>query len=1352
MNESSRSPSDPRRETPEPRPRPARNRRLVLVSVIACSMCLVMLGVLIATRARAGAAIYTDGAAIRVLSAAAPLRTVLWEPAQRIPGDSPANGDEYEPRVSADGTTMIFVRGKPGAEQQNADLFSSRLTPSGWSTPSPIDVINSPADELGPELSRDGQRLYFYSDRDGGLGGYDLWSSRRDGDAWLPPVNLGAAVNTAFNEYGPALTPDGSRLFFASNRPRAGEPVPVRDAWNATLRENRSRHDYDLFESRIDIANGIEPAQSHPIAPLNTLADEGAPAISPAGDFLYFSSDRDGGLGGFDVYRVRLVQSGFGAIENIGAAINSAADDMDPALSADGFRLFFSSNRSGPTAAPATPVHPALPATQAGSTPSPNVNPGATPASTETASADSNSPSISPANAPSAPAVAANASPASSTSEPLPFRLWGSVSREVYLDREAPTGPSLSELLGSTWPWLLLLLLLAALAYFLSRLLRSATWRRRFGRLSLLAQCLLVSLGLHMLIAGLMALWRVGTQVGEFLQDHGGGGGTRVVLASIGPAGDAASQIRGAFLTSDSLSTPISFDMPLERPASPSRDAAIEPMVTTAADPVANLETKAMDLARETTRPAPDAPAELSALTTPAVSTSTIAAAAPTATAPDAARAEPVAPRAAIAPSTLEAPPLTVSSAVPSLTNVSSSPPATASIVTRESAANVANPVAERSSGPSTELGTPSLGAVAPATPNAAAAPSIPASIAAGDNPATEPSVESRTGSAIREAALSAGDQRPRLAIAGTTDGAVTPRINTNAPASNSVIDDSSSSLAIPTSAPSRSGGDIASSTQMPLAAPGSIVPAASASPGRIAAALPASAPAADAGATEGAKPPGPRTPAVALGDSLRAGVSTGPRATDMSPVAPGGPDSLKSLSSINPAPSPGTSPGSSPAAIAPGRSEAPPGATDAPGSAPFALRAPAPLGGPAGSPLGDARLPAEEAPVQPKETFAQRKPEVRTEVLEQMGGSKETEKAVALALDWFIAHQESDGRWSGRHFDDKCGKCGDPSEFESDGAMTGIVLLCFLGAGHTHVADGPYKDHVARAMSWLLARQEPTGDLRRGETMYSQTVLTVALCEAIAMTRDPKLTVPTRRAVAFLEANWQAKASRRGEESEKSRNDNTSVLGWQVMAIESARRAGITISNATFDAAGKWLDYVADSRQPGRYSYRPGEAPSAAMTAEAMFVRQLLGSSRDGASMKQSAEFILQSMPRWNGASARTGQPNRGVTRPHSPPANSPSNEAQTYYWYYATLALFQHQGDAWKQWNEALAPALLSNQHQSGPSMGSWDPQDQWSRLGGRLYQTAICTLSLEVYYRYKPNAGAPAADVPSPVPQGP
>ena len=112
--------------------------------------------------------------------------------------------------------------------------------------------------------------------------------------------------------------------------------------------------------------------------------------------------------------------------------------------------------------------------------------------------------------------------------------------------------------------------------------------------------------------------------------------------------------------------------------------------------------------------------------------------------------------------------------------------------------------------------------------------------------------------------------------------------------------------------------------------------------------------------------------------------------------------------------------------------------------------------------------------------------------------------------------------------------------------------------------------------------------------------------------------------------------------------------------------------------------------------------------------MQQLLGHERAEPRMQRSARFILGTPPRWN-------------------------QEAPTYYWYYATLALFQHQGDACRQWNEALAPVLLANQQQDGPGAGSWGPQDRWSRIGGRIYQTAICTLSLEVYYRYRP-AGMP------------
>ncbi|MBX3380366.1 MAG: hypothetical protein KF805_09725, partial [Phycisphaeraceae bacterium] len=130
----------------------------------------------------------------------------------------------------------------------------------------------------------------------------------------------------------------------------------------------------------------------------------------------------------------------------------------------------------------------------------------------------------------------------------------------------------------------------------------------------------------------------------------------------------------------------------------------------------------------------------------------------------------------------------------------------------------------------------------------------------------------------------------------------------------------------------------------------------------------------------------------------------------------------------------------------------------------------------------------------------------------------------------------------------------------------------------------------------------------------------------------------------------------------------------------------------------------------PGRYSYVRGGPASAAMTAEAMFVQQILGHSRDEARMKESAAFILREPPKWDGA-------------------------APTYHWYYATLALFEQQGEAWEKWNRALSPILVENQRRDGSAAGSWDPQDEWSRLGGRLYQTAVCTLSLEVYYRYKP-----------------
>ena len=115
-------------------------------------------------------------------------------------------------------------------------------------------------------------------------------------------------------------------------------------------------------------------------------------------------------------------------------------------------------------------------------------------------------------------------------------------------------------------------------------------------------------------------------------------------------------------------------------------------------------------------------------------------------------------------------------------------------------------------------------------------------------------------------------------------------------------------------------------------------------------------------------------------------------------------------------------------------------------------------------------------------------------------------------------------------------------------------------------------------------------------------------------------------------------------------------------------------------------------------------------MTAEGMFVLQLIGVSSNDARLDAAARHILTQLPSWR-------------ARPN------------TYYWYYATLALFQRHDDSWEQWNRALLAELLPNQRRDASAAGSWNPVGEWSDVGGRVYQTALCTLMLEVYYRYLP-----------------
>ncbi len=355
--------------------------------------------------------------------------------------------------------------------------------------------------------------------------------------------------------------------------------------------------------------------------------------------------------------------------------------------------------------------------------------------------------------------------------------------------------------------------------------------------------------------------------------------------------------------------------------------------------------------------------------------------------------------------------------------------------------------------------------------------------------------------------------------------------------------------------------------------------------------------------------------------------------------------------------------------------------------------------------PLG-LKLPKEVEPVENQ--YAQRAERRREELLETMGGSHQTEEAVDRALRWLADHQSADGHWDGRDFDADCGECGGESEFEVHTAVTGLALLCFLGADHTHTKDGPYRDHIERGIQWLVDQQRRNGDLRGFETLYSHGIATIALSEALGMTGDSRLVRPVERAVRFIHRARNRDVG--GWRYDPGQPGDTSVLGWQVMALRSAQKAGVDVPMESYQAARRWMRKVASPTRPGLYAYQPGREPSETMTAEGMFVQQLLGHRAEEPTMQRSADFILEHLPDWD-------------------------RHANTYFWYYATLSLFQHQGDAWQRWNKAVTRELLGHQVKNGAAAGSWSPEGEWANVGGRVCQTAMCTLMLEVYYRYLP-----------------
>ncbi len=356
---------------------------------------------------------------------------------------------------------------------------------------------------------------------------------------------------------------------------------------------------------------------------------------------------------------------------------------------------------------------------------------------------------------------------------------------------------------------------------------------------------------------------------------------------------------------------------------------------------------------------------------------------------------------------------------------------------------------------------------------------------------------------------------------------------------------------------------------------------------------------------------------------------------------------------------------------------------------------------------------------------YALRTREDRREWLPELGGSSESEDAVEMGLGWLARHQSSDGHWGadglrvgGCCKGSACPKAGGPFPL----AQSGLALLAFQAGGHYEFNEAKYSEHVTRGLDWLVAQQKADGNLI-GSSFYEHGIAAFALCEACAVAKaagkdpNPKYLEAATKAVSFIEkvqhndGGWRYSVN-------VSEGSDTSVSGWQVLALKTAREAGIPVSKTCIEKVEKYFK-TCELGQNGRTGYVGRSVHTEATTGVGMLVHQFL-LDRPKSQLVQDAAPYLAGYAEQNWP--KTQRQNRAI-------------RSDLYLWYNCTLAMSRAGGEPWNRWNAVLRDTLVGMQEKTPDTClhGSWDDNSGWSGSGGRIYTTALAVLTLEVYYRF-------------------
>ncbi|MEI8351156.1 MAG: hypothetical protein WCG36_02475 [bacterium] len=328
--------------------------------------------------------------------------------------------------------------------------------------------------------------------------------------------------------------------------------------------------------------------------------------------------------------------------------------------------------------------------------------------------------------------------------------------------------------------------------------------------------------------------------------------------------------------------------------------------------------------------------------------------------------------------------------------------------------------------------------------------------------------------------------------------------------------------------------------------------------------------------------------------------------------------------------------------------------------------------------------------------TLGGRNEGTRVDILEKIPRSRGTESAVIKSLQWLKAHQEADGSWPG----------------QDRAAMTGLALLAYLAHGEL-TASTQFGDTVTRGLKYLIGHQDSRGYF--SANVYAHAIATYAVSEAFTLTRIMDLRSAMDKGVRVILEGQQPGGGFDYDYRKNPRFD-TSVTGWQIQALKAARLAGTEIAGLDegLSRAVRFLENDAFAYDGSGFVY---EGKSGAATL-----------SGGRASMTGVGTLCLQILGRPNTPQARSGL--RALQKAE---LDWPENgKAGVYAGYYiAQTKFWANDKLEWPTWNRQMQQKLILRQKPDG----HWEQGDY--DTGSHVYTTTLCTLMLEVYYRYLPTS---------------